>query len=119
VISPSSRTFHCNLPLPCPPLSALTSGRALKVTRCLQEVGLYAFTPCCSCTHVTSLQQLDEGDCVGVACASDGPRPSALTTLVLQGAANNLDNAVPPAYVSMMPKQRDAIAVDMEVAYEM
>lgn len=39
--------------------------------------------------------------------------------MVLVGAANNLDNAMPPAFVSMMPKERDTVAVDVAVDYEM
>jgi|LauGreDrversion4_2_1035121.scaffolds.fasta_scaffold461086_1 hypothetical protein len=38
---------------------------------------------------------------------------------MIQGAANNFDNALPLEYAEMMPKRQEITAVDVAVAFEM
>jgi hypothetical protein len=38
---------------------------------------------------------------------------------MIQGAANNFDNAIPSEYAKMMPKRREFTAVDIALAFEM
>jgi hypothetical protein len=69
--------------------------------------------------NLTSLDQLEANDCLGTACTSLGPRESARSTLIIQGAVNNLDNALPPAYAKILPNHNDTTVVDVAVAFEM
>jgi hypothetical protein len=100
------------------PLSALSSGRNLKVSRCLEQVScrnldLFVWT------NISPLHQLEAYDCLGTACTILGPKPSARTTLIIQGAVNNLENALPHAYAKMLPTHNDTTVVDVAVSFEM
>ncbi len=110
--------FAWHYPIPC---AALVSGRALKVTRCIQEVAcinLFLLS-CLSNANFLSPPQMDADDCAGIACASEGPRPSATSTIMIQGAANNLKNAMPSQYAEMVAKRTETTVVDVALAFEM
>jgi hypothetical protein len=98
--------------------AALISGRALKVSRCTQVVRFaYVFLCTLLRVHFSLLYQIDS--CAGSACASDEQRPSARSTLIMQGAVNNQDNAMPSEYAKLMPNHNETTVVDVEVAFEM
>jgi hypothetical protein len=62
---------------------------------------------------------MDADDCEGIACASKGPRPSATSTIMIQGAANNLKNTMPSQYAEMVAKPTETTVVDVALAFEM
>ena len=98
--------------------AALISGRALNVSRCTQVVRFaHVFLFALLCVHFSLLYQID--DCAGNACASDEQRPSARSILIMQGALNNQDNAMPSEYAKLMPNHNETTVVDVEVAFEM
>jgi hypothetical protein len=69
------------------------------------------------CVHFSLLYQID--GCAGNGCASDEQRPSARSILIMQGAANNQDNAMPSEYAKLIPNNNETTVVDVEVAFEM
>ena len=98
--------------------AALISGRALNVSRCTQVVRFaHVFLFALLCVHFSLLYQID--GCAGNGCASDEQRPSARSILIIQGAANNQDNAMPSEYAKLIPNNNETTVVDVEVAFEM